>query len=49
MLKAIRNAIKTYPDKKIWRALQKEGMKKDFSWAQSARKYQELYERALTK
>jgi starch synthase len=49
MLKAIRNAIKTYPDKKIWRALQKEGMKKDFSWAQSARKYQELYERALAK
>jgi starch synthase len=49
MLQTIKRAIKTFSDKKTWTAIQKEGMKKDFSWEQSAKKYQELYERALKK
>ncbi len=49
MLKAIRRAVKTLQDKKSWRKIQKAGMAKDFSWAQSARKYHELYEKALKK
>lgn len=49
MLLTIKRAVKTYSDKKTWTAIQKEGMKKDFSWEQSAKKYQELYERAFKK
>ena len=48
--KALERAItmyKKHPDK--WRELQINGMSKDFSWNNSARKYAELYEKLLAK
>lgn len=49
MLKAIQRAIKTFKDKRIWTKIQEAGMKKDFSWENSARKYMDLYKKALSK
>ncbi len=49
MLNTLKRAVKVFGDKKTWRNIQKAGMKKDFSWKQSAVKYQELYHRALAK
>jgi starch synthase len=46
-LKAIEGALDLYNKTRSWRAMMKRGMKKDFSWKQSAKKYLELYERAL--
>ncbi len=40
---AVRRAAQVFGDKRRWRALQRRGMKKDFSWDHSARRYQELY------
>jgi len=47
---ALRRAIDTYetrPD--VWRQLQDTGMRQDWSWDASARKYAELYERILAR
>jgi starch synthase len=49
MLKTIKRAVKTYQDKSAWNSMQKAGMKKDYSWNQSAQKYLKLYEKALAK
>jgi len=43
-LQAIREAVALFTDLKAWRRLMANGMKADFSWEQSARKYLELYE-----
>jgi starch synthase len=48
MLTAIKRAVAMYSKKRAWRKIMKEGMKKDFSWAASARKYVDLYQRALS-
>jgi starch synthase len=45
-LTAIRRAIALYHDRKSWAQLQHNGMKQDFSWTPSAKKYLEIY-RAL--
>ncbi len=39
----INRAIDTYHQKGLWQQLQKNAMKKDFSWKQSAKKYLKLY------
>lgn len=44
VLDQIREAIQTYQDKAVWQQLVKNGMKADFSWDESARKYIALYE-----
>lgn len=49
MMNAIKRSIKLFSDKKIWRKLQDEAMKQDFSWPHSAEKYLQLYDKALTK
>jgi len=41
-------ALNTYSDRKRWRKIINRGMKSDFSWEKSARKYIELYENAKT-
>ena len=41
-------AIETYHHQDTWRQLQLRGMSADFSWAASAHKYVDLYQRALT-
>lgn len=49
LLAAFRQAEKLWADQKGWLALQKRGMACDFSWAESAKVYLKLYERALAK
>lgn len=49
MLNTIIRSVKLFPDKKSWKKIQIEGMKQDYSWPQSAKKYIELYEKALMK
>jgi len=44
---ALERALETFRDKKAWRGLQERGMKADWSWATSARKYDELYRKAI--
>jgi starch synthase len=49
LLEAVRRALQVYQDKDVWARLMKNGMQKDFSWQASARKYEELYQKALEK
>jgi glycogen synthase len=35
-------------DRRAWSGIQRAGMQQDLSWAASARRYVEVYERALT-
>jgi len=44
-LKAIQKALKFYHNKEIWRKIQQNGMKKDFSWKKSAKEYIKLYKK----
>jgi starch synthase len=46
LLENCRRAVAVYGDQKIWRQLQKNGMKRDFSWEARAQQYLDLY-RAL--
>jgi starch synthase len=46
LLENCRRAVAVYRDPGIWRQLQKNGMKRDFSWAARAQQYLDLY-RAL--
>ncbi len=43
MIDAIRRAIDKFSDKKIWKQIQLNGMKENFSWDISAKKYFDLY------
>ena len=45
LLAAIRAALQAYRDREGWQTLMRNGMAKDFSWAQSAREYVRVYER----
>ncbi|HWF44487.1 MAG TPA: glycogen synthase GlgA [Candidatus Kapabacteria bacterium] len=46
--KALDRALQTYRNSKdLWKQLQINGMKKDFSWDRSAVKYAEIYEKVL--
>ncbi len=49
LLETVELALSVYKDKGAWSTLMKNGMKKDFSWESSARKYVELYQRAQEK
>ena len=40
---AIDRAIAAYGDPSTWRALQRNGMARDFGWGPSAARYAELY------
>jgi len=42
-LDAVHRAITFYQDRKIWKTIQKNGMKEDFSWKRSALEYMDLY------
>ena len=44
----VREALKIYRNRKAWERLQKRAMKEDFSWEKSAKKYVDLYMRALS-
>ena len=47
LLAAVKRAVETYRHKDTWRTLMERGMRADFSWGVSARKYVELYHKAL--
>lgn len=49
LLDAISRAIEVFQDRRAWLKLVKEGMKRDFSWEASAKKYISLYKEALKK
>ncbi len=49
LLAAAQRAVAAYHDKKIWRALQRNGMSKDFGWDKSAAAYCDIYERLVRK
>ena len=41
---AVHRAIAAYREPAAWRALQRAGMRRDFGWAASARRYVDLYQ-----
>ena len=43
LLENCRRAVADYADQRIWRQLQKNGMKRDFSWQARAQQYLDLY------
>lgn len=47
MLAAIDRAVRAYDNKRAWRGVMVRIMSRDFSWQASAKKYEELYYRAL--
>jgi starch synthase len=49
LLDSVKRALEIYQDKNAWIKLMKNGMRKDFSWETSAKKYVELYNKALQK
>lgn len=49
LLAAIDRALAFYARPAVWRKLVKRGMMQDFSWNNSAQRYEELYAQALTK
>ena len=44
---AIVRAVETFKHRELWRQIQLRGMRVDFSWDRSARKYVDLYRRAI--
>ena len=49
LLEVVKRALQVYQDRDVWTKLMRNGMQKDFSWQASARKYEELYQKALQK
>jgi starch synthase len=49
LLGAIREAFTVFRNKEAWKTLMRKGMKEDFSWDQSARKYLEIYQALIRK
>ncbi|MFH0854026.1 MAG: glycogen/starch synthase [bacterium] len=47
MLKAINDALYVYQNKKIWKKIMLNGMKRDSSWTEPAKKYVEIYKSIL--
>lgn len=43
LYEAIRRAVRLYGDDKLWKKIQRRGMKSDVSWATSAKRYADLY------
>ncbi len=48
LLGAVERALAAFADRVLWRALQRNGMRRDFSWAAAARRYVEVYEKVLS-
>jgi starch synthase len=44
---AVVRAVETFSHRDLWRQIQLRGMRADFSWERSARKYVDLYRRAI--
>lgn len=48
LLKEVKRAVKLFQEQKLWAKIIKNGMKSDFSWKSSAKKYIELYKTVLS-
>jgi starch synthase len=46
LFKSVERAVNTFKHKDIWKKIQLNGMRQDFSWTRSAEKYTELYKLA---
>jgi len=49
LYKSVERAVNTFKHRDVWKKIQKNGMKQDFSWSHSAEKYVELYKLAKEK
>jgi starch synthase len=49
LIHAVQRAVNDFHNKPVWKKIQTNGMKKDFSWKKSALKYNEIYEKAKSK
>ncbi len=47
LIAAVKNALSIFREKQLWTSLMKNGMKQDFSWKASAKKYMALYKSLL--
>jgi starch synthase len=47
LMYAMRRALACYETKDVWRSIQTNGMKRDFSWNSAAQSYMEVYQAAL--
>jgi len=48
LLKTLMRAIRTYKNPKTWSSIARTGMQQNFSWEESAKKYIQLYEKAIS-
>jgi len=46
-LDAVKRALRTFRNRAAWRRLQQAGMRQDFSWSRSAKRYGEAYRRVI--
>lgn len=49
LLSALKRALELFKNKAVWKGLMLQGMDKDYSWEASARKYIQLYNKAIAK
>lgn len=49
LIEKVKRALVIYKNKELWLKLVKNAMNEDFSWNKSALRYQEIYNRAITK
>ncbi len=47
LLECIERAVQTFSRKRVWTKIMKAGMRMDYSWEASARKYEELFQQLL--
>lgn len=47
LIEALQRALAVFRQPEVWRAIQRRGMRQDFSWDASAREYVKVYERAM--
>ena len=47
LVHAVRRAVSAFGEHGLWASLMQTGMRLDFSWARSARAYEQVYERAI--
>jgi len=45
LTRALQHTIARYANRKIWKSIQEQGMRADFSWTRSGRQYADLYRR----
>jgi starch synthase len=48
LFEAMQRVAATYRDKALWQQLQRNGMRKDFSWQASAIAYRDIYQSLVT-